>query len=662
MNINDFRISRYSITNACNGSPSFRIQSAIGRFSISMAATYSELIEKHKARLLQECNANSHSQIVRNHLTALRGLLRSIKKSETMTIGSELTTGFAQCVKDHLASAALSERSKSDRRSLLTAWKSTFEQMKDAPDSIVRGRERRTADAFTSEQTPFEKGLKSALKAAKLTPKTAARLAKVSTSALSRWSRGALPNERSAHTLDKVDVVLGLAPGTLTSLLRETQAAHAPTHGNTYRERIKHTPKLSYTLKMKDISPQLLTEWRMLFEHKTKIYNKGLLRQAGGRWSMADVHTAARSATPINSTGNRVAASADILWSHVSKFLGFIRLPENITGYSFFPGEADSLAWLAVPEAVEAYLEFQTERSGGLKHGGHRVFCSQIAALTNPAHGYLVQSPDFAARIPARVTQNRPWEELCGETFRMANAWKADSDDVSRAPEAPLQFFLTQAAPLAPIFGAMRKLREQASKAAGDSVAEAIARRDEVLIGFLVSNPLRAKNVKALSYKADNTGNVYQTHLGDWRIRIPGRQFKNQKRVGKTLYDVPVAHWLSKIIDDYVRHFRNRLIAGAPDSGYFFVSSHGGGIFKSLNNHIYALTKALIPQCGGISPHAFRHLVATDWLMTHPNDFLTVAELLNDTLAVVLKDYVHLKKDIAFSRYEAHIEKFAPRY
>ena len=662
MNINDFRIFRYSITNASNGSPSFKIQNAIGRFSISMAATYSELIEKHKTRLLEESNANSHPQIVRNHLTALRGLLRSIKKNETTTIGSEFTTGFAQCVKDHLASATLSERSKSDRKSLLTAWKSTYEQMKDTPDSIVRGRERRTAEGFTPEQTPFEKGLKSALKAAKLTPKTAARLAKVSTSALGRWSRGALPNGRSANTLEKVDFVLDLAPGTLTSLLRETHGVQAQTHANTYRERIRHTQKLSYALKAKDISPQLLTEWRKLFEHKTKIYNKGLLRQVGGRWSMADVHTAARSATPINSTGNMVAASADLVWSHVSRFLGFIRLPENITGFSFFPGATDSLAWLAVPEVVEAYLEFQTERAGGLKHGGHRVFCSQIAALTNPAHGYLVQSPDLVAMLPAAVIQNRPWNELCGETFRMASAWKADSDDVSRAPEAPLQFFLTQEFPLAPIFAAMRKRRAQASNASGGSVAEAIARRDEVLIGFLIANPLRAKNVKALSYKADNTGNVYQTHTGDWRIRIPGRQFKNQKRVGKTLYDVPVARWLSKIIDDYVRHFRNRLIADADDSGYFFVSSHGGGIFKSLNNHIYALTKALIPQCGGISPHAFRHLVATDWLMTHPNDFLTVAELLNDTLAVVLKDYVHLKKDVAFSRYETHIEKFAPRY
>jgi integrase len=69
------------------------------------------------------------------------------------------------------------------------------------------------------------------------------------------------------------------------------------------------------------------------------------------------------------------------------------------------------------------------------------------------------------------------------------------------------------------------------------------------------------------------------------------------------------------------------------------------------------LTKRLIPGSGGIRPHAFRHLVATDWLTRFPNDFLTVAELLNDSLEVVMKAYSHLKKDTAFSRYEEHVNR-----
>lgn len=53
--------------------------------------------------------------------------------------------------------------------------------------------------------------------------------------------------------------------------------------------------------------------------------------------------------------------------------------------------------------------------------------------------------------------------------------------------------------------------------------------------------------------------------------------------------------------------------------------------------------------------HAFRHLVATDWLTAHPNDYLTVAQLLNDELDTVIKNYAHLKRDKSFLRYEDHL-------
>lgn len=77
---------------------------------------------------------------------------------------------------------------------------------------------------------------------------------------------------------------------------------------------------------------------------------------------------------------------------------------------------------------------------------------------------------------------------------------------------------------------------------------------------------------------------------------------------------------------------------------------------SNLNCRVLELTKRYIPGCGGIGPHAFRHLVATVWLQNHTNDFLTVAELLNDTLQVVLSNYSHLKKDTSFGRYEAFID------
>lgn len=44
-------------------------------------------------------------------------------------------------------------------------------------------------------------------------------------------------------------------------------------------------------------------------------------------------------------------------------------------------------------------------------------------------------------------------------------------------------------------------------------------------------------------------------------------------------------------------------------------------------------------------PHAFRYVIATDHLGRDPGDYLTVATLLHDKQATVLKSYGHLRVD-----------------
>lgn len=41
-------------------------------------------------------------------------------------------------------------------------------------------------------------------------------------------------------------------------------------------------------------------------------------------------------------------------------------------------------------------------------------------------------------------------------------------------------------------------------------------------------------------------------------------------------------------------------------------------------------------------PHAFRHIVATDYLKRYPGAFQLVAHLLNDHLQTVIKEYGHV--------------------
>jgi integrase/transcriptional regulator with XRE-family HTH domain len=657
MFINALQHSRYSITGSGNGGavPLFGSRTGL----LTVATTYENLIATHKERLLKGKNPEEQEQVVRNNMTALTRFLHSLKKNETAPIGSELSTDFERCLNDHIASSGLGERSKVDRRNLLNAWKATFEYMHKAPESISIGRERRKASAVAAEMTLFERELKAALKAAHLAPKAAARLAGVSPSALGRWARGALPNVRSSASLERLDGVLKLPPSTLTRSLAETLALQAPVHSNSYRERIRSTAKLEYALKRRDLTPELLEEWRKLLEYKTSLRPIGLRRRSGSRWSPTEAALAGRNLTVTNMLNGAVIETADIFWSSLSMFLGFLALPRAQGCYGVPPNEVQTIAWLAVPEAVNAFLEFRTARSGGLRHRGHKTFCGHVAALTNSMYGYLSQSANLMSLLPDGYVLGRNWNAMCQETFEVASSWKAESKDISRAPAEALQFFLSQEYPLRPVFAAMKKLRQMAERARGDSVPEALARRNELLLGFLASNPLRAKNIRNLTYRSDNSGSIYKDAAGQWRIRILGKHFKNRSRVGRKVYDVQVAKWLASRVEDYVTVFRPVLVGDTPDAGWFLLSSRGGGRL-TIGAHVYKLTKSLIPQCGGISSHAFRHLVATDWLTKNPNDFVTVAELLNDTVAVVLSEYAHLRTDAAFNRYEAYLAKQVP--
>ncbi|MBQ5942252.1 hypothetical protein J8847_19725, partial [Massilia sp. AB1] len=88
---------------------------------------------------------------------------------------------------------------------------------------------------------------------------------------------------------------------------------------------------------------------------------------------------------------------------------------------------------------------------------------------------------------------------------------------------------------------------------------------------------------------------------------------------------------------------------------YLLIGDSIGGLWKGISKTILRLTRRYIPGSPGFGPHAVRHLVATTWLRKNPGDFLTVAELLNDSLKTVLENYAHLRRDDSFARYEAQI-------
>lgn len=662
MEINHLENLRYSITNIVNGKSLALIHPMQASLTVTMSATYQQLINAHLARLRNEGQLEAESQVVRNHLTAIRAYLKTLRKSETSPIGEEFSSEYSGSVARHLGELSISQRSKSDRRSLLNSWRTTFDMMGVAPEVCVRGRERRRADVSLHTATPFEKGLKEALRNARLAPKRAAILAGISPSALGRWTRGALPNLRSTETLKKLELVLGLPSGHLTGLLAQTMGTLTPHVPNHYRERQRERCKLDFRFKVNELSIDFRNEWSAFLAHKTNVSTGGGKRYKNGRWTATSGVDTPHAVAGINTVGQNYYASAQISWGHVSSYLGFLRLPIDQGGYGVDSANVQTLAWLVVPDAIDSYLHFQEERSEGLKHTGHAIFCGLVASLAHPEHGYLAQQ-SMLHKLPQAVVCDSTWEELCDKSLKTAREWKSASTDISRDPTKPIQFLLDQEQPLKPIVKAMRELRLRGDNALRNSIEEAIARRDELLLGLLMSNPLRKKNIVELTYRPDNSGNVYQSAAGEWRIRLLRTDFKSgraRKKRSSREYDVRVASWLSELISDYVTHFRP-ILARSGASDRFFLSRKGRS-YDDLTKRVSVLTKELIPGSGGFGPHAFRHLVATDWLTKNPNDFLTVAELLNDTLAVVMSTYAHLKQDDALTRHATQLEPLMPEY
>ena len=109
------------------------------------------------------------------------------------------------------------------------------------------------------------------------------------------------------------------------------------------------------------------------------------------------------------------------------------------------------------------------------------------------------------------------------------------------------------------------------------------------------------------------------------------------------------------MLSAYVEEFRSVILKGVT-SRYLFVSKSSAKPWGSLDRCFFNLTKRYIPGCLGFGPHTVRHLVATNWLSKHPNDFLTVAELLNDRLETVMSEYAHLKRDTSLGRHSADID------
>ncbi len=596
--------------------------------------TYTALIEREEKRATYE---SSSKQTLINRKTSLRAFLAFLRLEESDVVGQEMRSDFEEKLEAFRQSMAAEGRSKS----VVITYTSAIRHWRRA----VLAWDCEYA-ASTDSVQPFTAALRSAM--GKHPVRRVADQAAVPFDALYGWMKGKMPKRRTLlPAIHRLEYFFGLKRGALVDLLQAKTAAGEQQVGQAqrvpYRERLRRTSSDFYVLHPKETSP-IRGQWAVFMDYKTAVRPGRLKRTRRGQWTIAS-----RSMRPGRSgqwwrflRGQEVP-TAHVAWSQVSAYLGWLCMDPARGGVGLPEDDVQTLAWLAVPDYMERYVKWRQERADGDVSGFMFTYFALVASLTRPGEGYLRQQEQFQETLP-QAYRAQPWDDLCHSAFEMSNDLRRHYDKervVSRDPFAPIQHILDMERPLDAVVDMFARMK--ADRPVGGGMPEAIWARDIALLKLLISNPLRRKNVAQLTWKADNTGELYQRADRSWWIRIESKHFKNARGAARDQkYDSPVQQMAWKDLERYLKDFRPMLMTSPTE--YVFLPSPKGEPqphrpWEELAERVFSNTKRYLWRCPGIGPHAFRHLVATALLKASGNDFKTAAMLLNDRMSTVEKYY-----------------------
>lgn len=147
--------------------------------------------------------------------------------------------------------------------------------------------------------------------------------------------------------------------------------------------------------------------------------------------------------------------------------------------------------------------------------------------------------------------------------------------------------------------------RMRADRPIGLPRREAVWARDIMLIKILASNPLRRRNLAHLTWRADNTGELYQRLDKSWWIRIQKTKFKNRRgAAGEHNYDCMVQPSCWPDIERYLFICRPTLLR-APTDLVFLTQKRGaknGHVpWADLSQRVHELTGKYLPGASALA-------------------------------------------------------------
>lgn len=512
--------------------------------------TYRILLDEQTRKVKLE---DLNEQTAANRASAMRAFLRANCLSADDVVGNEMRARYPEAIERFIATLreeGRSARNIANTRSALRPWK----------EAVIEHDTRAALDEGNA--LPFLQAIKSVVEGKPIA--RVAREAGVPKHMLWGWLRGRTPRVGSAKYMLRLEAYFGLERSSLLNLAGMKASTHKVSVGGPpapilYNGKLGELTKTSFCYKPKEGSP-LRRQWMEYMRYKTAAVPT-YKRTKRGQWRLSPCPLAPNTAANWWSfyDGNEVA-SARIAWMKTSAYLGWLTMPLEAGGFGKPQGTIETLAWLAVPDYVEAFLDWTRSRIGKRNQGANQ-FLAFVASLVRPRFGYLRQRPELKATLPSEY-QDFDWDAMCERQFELTellvSAYRHEIE-VSRDSFEPIRHIIALRQPMDAVVDMIQRMR--ADRPVGQMRRESLWARDMALIKILVSNPLRLRNLSHLTWRADNTGELYQREDNSWWIRIAKRKFKNRHgAAGENEYDCMVQPSGWRDIERYVLIHRPTLL------------------------------------------------------------------------------------------------------
>jgi integrase len=609
--------------------------------------TYEDLIEYCKRS----------EGLKKNHISALISFLAFWQVEKTAEPGAEFGADYEAKVSGYLSSVTNSG-TRYNNKSRLKTLKSHWDAIRSSTAQSNYHVFHEACSYYFNEAKKRDPKLGYKLLATKLDS------SKSTIRALA--TRTIQPNHSSLDLIRLLEKELGAPEGALTLFVKREEDSPLSRENKLrteYDNTIAALSRQPYALGEKKITEDLGNDFQLFFNFKTTISVYPFERNEIWRLKPADrfsgttqwvrKYCITEDEDPAKTQFAETGLKRFCLYRN---FFGALVKHVDQDGNHPYDSKNFRFVWLADKKLVEIVIGFFHSRMGQYTTTAEELINFSVGLLL-PKFGYVRQHREFGSQLPTPVEASA-WEQWCDDQLKELKQFLADlkkGNHIKRArdPKVRIKEYLDRDHPISVLYELQKNIREYLdTHPLLSTTSRVVLERDYLLIRLITVQPLRIGMFKIMTYRKDNSGNLYRSTDGRWAIRFKPEDFKNETFIEKP-YDVPMND--ESIGRDIVRFFDQIRPKFKDDSDQVFVAypydrkakakakAEGKDkLINSLANSFMVRTRQFLKDSMGFRPHACRHIVATDFLKHNPGQFQVAADMLHDKVETVMKNYAHL--------------------